>query len=47
MANIFLKFIKKYNPEFEYKILNIPMLPFYGFDEKNRHIGHIGYGLFW
>ena len=24
----------------------IPMLPFYGFDKKNRHIGFMGYGLF-
>lgn len=23
-----------------------PMLPFYGFDEKKRHIPHHGYGLF-
>lgn len=25
---------------------DIPMLPFYGFDEKQRHIGGVGYGLF-
>lgn len=47
MAEIFLRFIKEYSPEeFEYEIINIPMLPFYGYDEKGRHIGHIGYGLF-
>ena len=38
---------KKYNTEFEYEILNIPMLPFYSRDIKDRHIGYIGYGLFW
>ena len=47
LAEIVCLFIKKYNTECEYEILNLPMLPFYGFDEKNRHIGHIGYGLFW
>ena len=47
LAEIVCLFIKRYNTEFEYEILNIPMLPFYGYDEKNRHIGHIGYGLFW
>ena len=48
MAEIVCCFIKRYNSEFEYKIVedSIPMLPFYGFDEKHRHIGHIGYGLF-
>lgn len=25
---------------------DIPTLHFYGFDEKRRHIGHVGYGLF-
>lgn len=23
-----------------------PMLPFYGYDEKKRHIGFVGYGTF-
>ena len=46
MASILLRFIKMYNPEFRYEIIDIPMLPFYGYDEKRRHIGHIGYGLF-
>lgn len=40
-------FIQKYNPEFRYEIINLPMLPFYGYDKKDRHIGHIGYGLFY
>jgi hypothetical protein len=40
-------FIQKYNPEFRYEIINLPMLPFCGYDEKDRHIGHIGYGLFY
>ena len=39
-------FIQKYNPEFKCEIINIPMLPFYGYDEKKRHIEFIGYGLF-
>ena len=48
MAEIVCCFIKRHNPEFEYKIIedSIPMLPFYGVDQKGRHIGHIGYGLF-
>lgn len=28
------------------KTVKIPMLPFYGFDEKNRHISFVGYGCF-
>lgn len=40
-------FIQKYNPEFRYEITNFPMLPFCGYDEKGRHIGQIGYGLFY
>jgi len=46
LAEIVCLFIQKYNPEFKYEILNIPMLPFYGYDEKDRHIGYFGYGLF-
>lgn len=46
LVEIVCLFIQKYNPEFKYKILDIPMLPFYGFDEKGRHIGYFGYGLF-
>lgn len=40
-------FIQKYNPEFRYEIINLPMLPFCGYDEKKRHIGYFGYGLFY
>jgi len=49
MAEIVCLFIQRFTPEFKYKIIedSIPMLPFYGFDKKNRHIGHIGYGLFY
>lgn len=46
LVEIVCLFIQKYNPEFKYEIVDIPMLPFYGCDEKGRHIGHIGYGLF-
>lgn len=48
-ANIFLKWIQYYNPEFNFKFAEeneCPMFPFYGFDEKKQHIGFIGYGLF-
>lgn len=47
MVKIVLLFIKRYTPEFDYKIVENPMLPFYGFDEYGRHIGYFGYGLFW
>ena len=47
LVEIVCLFIQKYNPEFIYEIVNLPMLPFYGCDEKKRHIGHIGYGLFY
>ena len=47
LVEIVCLFIQKYNQEFKYKILDIPMLPFYGFDEKGRHIGCFGYGLFY
>lgn len=47
LAIIVCLFIQKYNPEFKYEITDIPMLPFYGYDKKKRHIGHIGYGLFY
>ena len=48
-VRLFLDWIKYYNPEFKYSIVNdeYPMLPFFGFDEQGRHIGHIGYGLFY
>lgn len=45
-ARLFLDWIKYYNPTFNYKIINDDMLPFYGVDDKGRHIGFIGYGLF-
>ncbi len=47
LVEIVCLFIQKYNQEFKYKILDIPMLPFYGFDEKGRHIRCFGYGLFY
>lgn len=46
LAKVVCLFIQKYNPEFRFEIINLPMLPFYGRDKKGRHIGHIGYGLF-
>lgn len=49
MAEIVCLFIQKFTPEFRYKIIEdtIPMLPFYGFDKKDRHMGFFGYGLFY
>ena len=36
------------NKDFAWEILDndIPMIPFYGVDDKNRSIGYFGYGLF-
>lgn len=36
------------NKDFAWKFLDeeAPMIPFYGFDDKKRHIGYFGYGLF-
>ena len=46
LVEIVCLFIQKYNPEFKYEIVDIPMLPYYGYDKKGRHIGYFGYGLF-
>ena len=46
--NIFIAWLKKHNPGLELSVSqdDTPRFTFYGFDEKNRHIGHLGYGLF-
>lgn len=48
-ASLWVFLLWKADPGLELKIVNdnIPTLHFYGFDEKRRHIGHIGYGLFY
>lgn len=49
MARLWIFLLQKVDPNLELRIINdeIPTLHFYGFDEKKRHIGHVGYGLFW
>lgn len=48
MANIWIFLLKKADPELELQIVNddVPMLPFYGYDDKKRHISYVGYGIF-
>ena len=47
MLNITISFIKLSLPDWKVEpIEKPPMLPFYGFDERKRHIGFIGYGVF-
>jgi hypothetical protein len=41
-----LAFCQVSNPALKYRIVKMPMFPFYGFDDQQRHIGHIGYDLF-
>ena len=46
MAAYVLEFLKVGDPDLKFKIINPPdMLPFYGYDDQNRHIGFIGYGV--
>lgn len=50
MVQIWMFLLKKSSPGLELSLVEdetgIPMLPFYGFDEKGRHIGQVGYGVF-
>lgn len=48
MCKIVIWFIMQADLELKLDIVenDIQMLPFYGYDEKNRHIGFFGYGLF-
>lgn len=48
-AELFIDFMCTHNEGLELKIVNdeVKMFPFYGFDEKKRHIGQMGYGLFY
>lgn len=48
MARLWIFLLKKADPMLEMEIVknDIPRLQFYGFDDKMRHIGGVGYGLF-
>lgn len=49
MARLWLFLLQKANPELRLnfgKREEIPTLHFYGYDEKDRHINFVGYGLF-
>ncbi|MFO1442934.1 hypothetical protein KDN24_06850 [Bacillus sp. Bva_UNVM-123] len=47
MCNLWVFLLKKTDETLELEIEEEPkMLPFYGFDEKRRHIGFVGYGCF-
>ena len=44
-----LAYLKVGDPELVLEVIkeeSLPMLPFYGYDDKQRHIGYFGYGLF-
>lgn len=47
-AQLVISFIMVYDSTIDLKIIDddIPMFQHYGYDDKNRHIGHFGYGLF-
>lgn len=48
MARLWVFLLEKADPYLELEIVtdDIPSFHFYGVDEKNRHIGQVGYGLF-
>jgi len=49
MAKLWVFLLKKTNPSLIITILpdnELPMMPFYGKDDKGRHIGFVGYGVF-
>jgi hypothetical protein len=48
MARLWVFLLNKVNPDLELELVvdDIPTLNFYGFDDKHRHIGHVGYGCF-
>lgn len=48
MARLWLEMLRRTDPTLEVTIVEedkLPMLPFYGHDEKGRHISFVGYGL--
>ena len=49
MAKLWLLLLQDAEPILQLNIVaadEFPMLPFYGYDEKKRHIGFVGYGTF-
>ena len=47
MANLWVMLLKIADPELEIEIQeDPPQLSFCGFDDRGRHIDHVGYGLF-
>lgn len=49
MRDIWMFLLQKADPSIRLEAVqeeDIPMLPFYGYDEKDRHIDQVGYGLF-
>lgn len=49
-AELFILFMVSHNSELELQMVereSFPMFPFYGFDKQKRHIGFMGYGLFY
>ena len=48
MARIIVWFLNQGDPDLAVLHVSedLPMLPFYGYDEKHRHIDFMGYGLF-
>lgn len=49
MAAVVVWFLNQGDPDLDARLdltEAAPMLQFYGYDQRKRHIGHIGYGLF-
>lgn len=49
MRDIWMFLLQKTDPSIHLEVIqedDLPMLPFYGQDEKGRHIDQVGYGLF-
>jgi hypothetical protein len=49
MVRLWIFLLQKVDPDLELEIIKdeIPTFHFYGFDSQKRHIGQVGYGLFW
>ena len=48
MAELWIRVLNLADPELELRIVDgIPALTFFGYDEKKRNIGYVGYGLFY
>jgi hypothetical protein len=48
-VDLFIDFMQVHAPHIKLEIIpenHVDMFPFYGSDDKGRHIGHMGYGLF-